>query len=206
MEGVPTRIGSRREVLVVDPRPLVAQGFATAFDPATFRVLTLAPESVRDVPVGRGVAAVSLICVDVAGLVATLAARGRRVLVYGGGGRGVAEAVGAGAIGHVAEDADAASVRTAVDAVRRGDRWFPVPPPRLEPRPFDGFSLLTPREAAVLRGLLAGLRPADIAERDFVAVVTVRNQVQAVLTKLGVHSQLEAVALAHTAGWTADAA
>lgn len=55
---------------------------------------------------------------------------------------------------------------------------------------------LTPREKAVLAALQAGLRPQAIADRDFVSVTTVRNQVQAILTKLNVHSRLEAVALA----------
>ena len=65
-----------------------------------------------------------------------------------------------------------------------------------------GFDSLTPRERAVLDGLVLGLRPADIARRDFVSVVTVRNQVQAILTKLNVHSQLEAVAAARWSGWS----
>ncbi len=41
----------------------------------------------------------------------------------------------------------------------------------------------------------------DIARRDFVSVVTVRNQVQSILIKLNVHSQLEAVAAARWSGW-----
>ncbi len=65
-----------------------------------------------------------------------------------------------------------------------------------------GFAYLTPRERAVLAGLVGGLRPADIARRDFVSVVTVRNQVQSILVKLNVHSQLEAVAAARWSGWT----
>ncbi len=65
-----------------------------------------------------------------------------------------------------------------------------------------GFACLTPRERAVLAGLVGGLRPADIARRDFVSVVTVRNQVQSILIKLNVHSQLEAVAAARWSGWT----
>ena len=91
-------------------------------------------------------------------------------------------------------------------------RWEPAgpaDPPRPVTTPSSGvrnqedraFGSLTRREREVLGGLVAGLRPADIALRDFVSVVTVRNQVQAVLTKLNVHSQLEAVALARWSGW-----
>jgi len=65
-----------------------------------------------------------------------------------------------------------------------------------------GFATLTRREREVLGGLVAGLRPADIARRDFVSVITVRNQVQAILTKLNVHSQLEAVAAVRWSRWS----
>ena len=64
-----------------------------------------------------------------------------------------------------------------------------------------GLGRLTRREREVLDGLVSGLSPAAIAERDFVSVITVRNQVQAILTKLNVHSQLEAVATVHRYGW-----
>lgn len=75
-------------------------------------------------------------------------------------------------------------------------------PTVIDPTPgMAGFDTLTPRERAVLGGLVSGLRPADIARRDFVSVVTVRNQVQAILTKLNVHSQIEAVAAARWSGW-----
>jgi DNA-binding NarL/FixJ family response regulator len=40
-----------------------------------------------------------------------------------------------------------------------------------------------------------------IAETSFVSSDTVRTQVRAILTKLGVNSQLEAVAMARRAGW-----
>ena len=66
----------------------------------------------------------------------------------------------------------------------------------------SGLATLTRREREVLGGLVAGLRPADIARRDFVSVITVRNQVQAVLTKLNVHSQLEAVAAVRWSRWS----
>ena len=57
---------------------------------------------------------------------------------------------------------------------------------------------LTPRELAVLRALHAGQAVALIAERAGVAPATVRSQVQAVLHKLGVRTQLAAVAVFDT--------
>jgi len=67
------------------------------------------------------------------------------------------------------------------------------------------FGELTPREASVLGGMLDGLSAEQIAERDFVSLATVRSQIQSVLRKLGVTSQLAAVAAARRAGWRPDA-
>ncbi len=58
------------------------------------------------------------------------------------------------------------------------------------------FSQLTHREALVLGGLVDGLSAEEIAEAHFVALSTVRSQIRSVLQKLGVRSQLAAVALA----------
>jgi two-component system nitrate/nitrite response regulator NarL len=58
-----------------------------------------------------------------------------------------------------------------------------------------GLDLLTAREREVLDGLVAGKRAAAIAEESVVSLATVRAQIRAILAKLGVSSQLEAVAL-----------
>ena len=60
---------------------------------------------------------------------------------------------------------------------------------------------LTEREAQVLRCLAGGRSVATIAAASYVAEATVRTHVRGVLTKLGVGSQLAAVALAHHSGW-----
>lgn len=57
---------------------------------------------------------------------------------------------------------------------------------------------LTPRELAVLEELHAGEAVALIAERSGVARATVRSQVQSILHKLGVRTQLAAVAVFDT--------
>lgn len=64
-----------------------------------------------------------------------------------------------------------------------------------------GFDELSPRESEVLHGLMSGLNPKELAERDCVSIDTVRTQVKSVLRKLGVSSQLAAVSRAFTAGW-----
>ena len=63
-------------------------------------------------------------------------------------------------------------------------RSGPYPPPEPD---------LTHRESEVLRLLAAGLTTEELAERLVVSRVTVRNHIQHLLAKLGVHSRLEAV-------------
>jgi len=55
---------------------------------------------------------------------------------------------------------------------------------------------LTRREAEILALLSEGLRNSAIAQRLFVSTKTVDHHVSAVLTKLGVRSRAEAVAMA----------
>ena len=44
----------------------------------------------------------------------------------------------------------------------------------------------------------------DIAKAAFVSISTVRSQIKAILLKLGVNSQLAAVAMARRAGWSLE--
>lgn len=64
------------------------------------------------------------------------------------------------------------------------------------------FNRLTRREGQVLALLMMGKTPAEIAVARYVSVTTIRTQIQSVLRKLGVNSQLAAVALARELGWT----
>jgi len=63
------------------------------------------------------------------------------------------------------------------------------------------YESLTPREQQVLRALGRGLTVPRIAEGWVVSEATVRSQVHAVLGKLDVRSQLEAVTAASRVGW-----
>ncbi len=71
-------------------------------------------------------------------------------------------------------------------------------------RRLRAFDHLTPREREVLLALGEGHAPAEIAELTFTSVATVRGHIKSILAKLGVHSQLAAVAKARHAGWLAD--
>lgn len=63
------------------------------------------------------------------------------------------------------------------------------------------FAMLTPKEEAVLIALCDGKSATEYAEEAFVSVFTVRGHIRSILAKLGVGSQLAAVALARTTGW-----
>ena len=62
-------------------------------------------------------------------------------------------------------------------------------------RRMEPFERLTPREREVLRALMEGKSAETIAREAFVSLATVRSQIRSVLMKLGVNSQLAAVAL-----------
>ncbi|MCU1691977.1 MAG: response regulator containing a CheY-like receiver domain and an DNA-binding domain [Frankiales bacterium] len=64
------------------------------------------------------------------------------------------------------------------------------------------FERLTPREAEVLVLLMQGLAADAVAKYFVVSEATVRTQIRGILTKVGVSSQLAAVAEAHRVGWT----
>ena len=63
---------------------------------------------------------------------------------------------------------------------------------------------LTNRENQVLNALVGGLVAAEIAEEVYISISTARSEIRSILTKLGVHSQLDAIELALQARWTPD--
>lgn len=120
----------------------------------------------------------------------------------------IGAALVAGASGWVPKEADYGRL---VAAVRQLVEGQPILDPATRNRLVDawlradrlrsGFDLLTPREAEVLAGLMRGLSVERIAAESYVSPLTVRSQVRSVLQKLGVRSQLEAVALAFGRSW-----
>jgi PAS domain S-box-containing protein len=72
-------------------------------------------------------------------------------------------------------------------------------PPENRARP-AAHPKLTPREVEVLRMLAQGASTDQIAELLHIARETVRNHVRSILRKLGVHSRLEAIAVARAEG------
>jgi DNA-binding NarL/FixJ family response regulator len=66
----------------------------------------------------------------------------------------------------------------------------------------ERFAGLTERERFVLAELIEGHCAEEIANAGFVSISTVRSQIKSILQKLGVSSQLAAVALARRAEWS----
>jgi DNA-binding NarL/FixJ family response regulator len=93
---------------------------------------------------------------------------------------------------------------SATRARLRSVRRAPDVPLQVDAAPSDvappARARLTRREAQVLQCLAAGLGRSEIAERLYVSPHTARTHVQRVLSKLGVHSVLGAMAVARAAG------
>lgn len=107
----------------------------------------------------------------------------------------------AGASGFVGKDGSIERIVTAVDVVAGGGVFFDEPV-RVADRPAEGSGRadaqhhLTQRERDTLDRLVRGQSTAVLAREMGVQYSTARTHIQNVLTKLGVHSKLEAVALA----------
>jgi DNA-binding NarL/FixJ family response regulator len=147
-------------------------------------------------------------------LVAPLLALGAEVVILSGATDALrlAEGIEAGASAWVSKAAPfpqlLGAVRAAaggaglLSATERSDLLVALQRRRAEERArLAPFERLTPRERQVLAALVAG-RPAEGIAKDLVvSLATVRSQIRSLLLKLGVHSQLAAVAMARCAGW-----
>ena len=98
----------------------------------------------------------------------------------------------------------------AIRGVRAGEMWIdrallgqvmPALLERLLTPASDPLDVLTPREREVLDGLIGGLSRVEIGVKLNVSSYTVRTHTQNLISKLGVHSALEAVTLALRSGY-----
>jgi DNA-binding NarL/FixJ family response regulator len=210
-------------VVIVEDHQLLATALAMALRQQGLEVETVAgpsPTAVVDT-VRRLAPALVLLDLDLGptlgsglDLIEVLAAAGGRVVMM----TGVVErarlgaCVKAGAVGVVSKSAGFGELVEAIrrsvggedlltghqrqilmgacDAARRVDRQRAAP-----------FEALSRREQAVLASLVAGEPAEKIAGLSFVSLATVRTQIRSILNKLGVKSQLAAVAMARQAGW-----
>lgn len=115
---------------------------------------------------------------------------------------GILGALNAGASGYLHKTRGVTALTKAIGRVLRGEVVVDVPRGASSPRPAgldDAHRLaayLTARERECLALLVEGLDTAAMARKLTVSRTTVRTHVQSVLTKLGVHSRLEAASYA----------
>ena len=98
--------------------------------------------------------------------------------------------------GLVTKDRSVSQVVAALDAVMDGKVVLDQGQPWTKPLSTTVAAGLTPREGEVLHRMIAGQDTRRMASEMHVTVSTLRTYVKNVLTKLGAHSRLEAVALA----------
>ena len=118
----------------------------------------------------------------------------------------VLESIQAGADGYLTKDRAITDVVDAVRAAHAGEILLPravifgiaqrVAAAREKVASRNPIEQLTPRELEVLRALAEGLASNEICERLYIAPNTLRTHVQNIMSKLRVHSKLEAVAVA----------
>jgi two-component system nitrate/nitrite response regulator NarL len=115
---------------------------------------------------------------------------------------GIRAALQAGGSGYLHKTRGVAALIRAIDRVQRGEVVVDVPkagPTREPGQASDARRLaafLTARERECLGLLVEGLDTTGIAMKLSVSPATVRTHVQSLLTKLGVHSRLEAASYA----------
>jgi DNA-binding NarL/FixJ family response regulator len=146
--------------------------------------------------------------IDGLDMIGRLRAGGWRVVVVTGSRdrSRIAAAVAAGALGYVLKFAPLHELLHAVVEAVEGRQIMSATEQRhwselhrraqaLSAQREERLGVLAPRERDVLDLLARGLRVAAIAEKFVVSEATVRTQVKSILRKLGVNSQIEAVAI-----------
>jgi two-component system, NarL family, nitrate/nitrite response regulator NarL len=115
---------------------------------------------------------------------------------------GIRQALHEGAAGYLHKTRGVSALTRAIERVQRGEVVVdvPKPSPARAPRRHDDMqrlaAFLTARERECLGLLVEGLDTAGIATKLGVSQATVRTHVQSLMTKLGVHSRLEAASYA----------
>jgi DNA-binding NarL/FixJ family response regulator len=207
--------GRSKRVLIVEDHQMLAEALALSLGARGFEchvAEALARESViaqaaRQRP---GLVLLDLDLGDTDGLdlVPGLGARGARVLVVTGytDEARLAQAVALGVTGWVSKTEPFERLLDAAEVAMTGRRRFPgdnlgrlgdLGRSRMaEQRELRRrLSELTSREHEVLAALSEGRKADEIAEQFYISVGTVRSHIHSILTKLGVSSQLAAVAL-----------
>jgi DNA-binding NarL/FixJ family response regulator len=224
MNAVTVETARPGSIVIVDDHGLLAQSLSFALSADGFgveRCTDLTADGILAV-VEAANAEVVLLDLDIGGelgttlpLIPEVVAQGAKVVMLTGvrDRARLAECVEAGAIGIIAKSEPFDDL---VEGIRRaamngslltpGERDAYLADLRrkraAEQARLRDFEELTPREAQVLAALMDGRSADQIAVDWVVSITTVRSQIRSLLQKLGVNSQLSAVALARKAGWT----
>jgi len=105
-----------------------------------------------------------------------------------------------GAAAFIPKSLDMADIRTAIESVLNGDRWFP--PQSVNSQPDDDLaerlSSLTPAQLKVLLFVQQGLLNKQIAYEMSISEATVKAHMTAIMRKLKVQTRTQAVLAAGT--------
>lgn len=202
-------------VLLVDDHPVLLSGLSALVESEEGLQLVAAARTAaeaRAVATEPDVAVIDLGLPDGDGieLGATLkvAWPGLRVIVFTmhADDQAVIRSLGAGLDGYLLKDSDPEDVLTAIHTAARGtlvlgrgasDAVFAA----VASAPSTGaLAALDARDLEILELLVEGLPTSQVAARLFLAPKTVRNRVSEMLTKLGVASRDEAIAVGQAAG------
>jgi DNA-binding NarL/FixJ family response regulator len=201
-------------VLVIDRERTFADALAIRLDAEDdVRVVAVAQAGARPSPGPH--ADVILLDADVAEasrLCAAYSGAGQKVVMLSSTSEParIVDAIEAGALAWVRKDESMDRLLGVLRGVARGETWLPVAETgnvlALLIRRRDGKSpeegrlaMLTPREREVLDCLADGAGRSEVAARLHLSANTVRTHLQNLMAKLGVHSTLEAVAVARSA-------
>lgn len=209
-------------ILIVDDHELLAESLRLALSAEGYDVTVpaVAPSAVHDAATAAppDVVLLDLDLGDAGGdgamHVEGLAIGGARVIVVSGtpDRLRIAACLESGAWGYVSKAAPLdellAAVRTAaaggavISDAQRQDLLQELRQARAQRRQeLAPFGDLTGRERFIFAQVIDGRSANEIASSAFVSEATVRTQIRAVLSKLGVNSQLAAVAAARRVGW-----
>jgi DNA-binding NarL/FixJ family response regulator len=118
----------------------------------------------------------------------------------------VIRSLGAGLDGYLLKDSDPAELRAAIRSAAQGSTVLgrgasgPVVVAATMLPDANPLAALDSRDREILSLLVQGLGPSQIAQRLFLAPKTVRNRISTMLSKLGVTTRDEAIALGVAGG------
>lgn len=114
----------------------------------------------------------------------------------------IASSIRAGALGYVSKDAENSILINAVKEIYQGNEYFGGIASRIVFRRFSeqekvkGTKLLNNRELKIIKCIAQGLSVKDISDKLCVSVRTIETDKNAIMTKLGISSNIDLVKFA----------